>query len=303
MQGANYGRQLAHALRAGENPTLLARPGLRTSEIAITEVRRNSPNYEYNSTIAREDSFLLALNIGEWAKRIFWIDDKPISTVPLKAGTANIYDLRREYAGYGASSFHMISFYMPRAVLNSVADMDGMSRIDTFTNDPACGVDDAVIRELGFSLLPALRRPDEANMLFVDHITTAIVAHIMRAHGNRSSKPQQPLQKLDHWQEMRVKEIVAANLDGRLSIAQLARATGLTLSEFKMAFSATVGMQPHHWLLERQIERAMCLISAATAPLEAVAAQCGFKSEAHLKRMFGRVVGETPENWRRIILS
>jgi AraC family transcriptional regulator len=303
MQRFNYGRQFAHALNVGKAPTLLTRPLLRTSEIAITEIRRDSPEHGYTSEIPREDSFLLSLNVREWTRRVLWIDGKPAHTVPLEAGTTNIHDLRREYHGYGVSAYHMISFYLPRAVLDGIADMEGVPRIEGFSHDPCGGIDDVVIRELGFSILPAFRRPDDTNMLFVDHVTTAIATHALHTYGTGSRKPAYRSLQLERWQDSRVKEIIAADLGGKISVAQLAQAIGLTLSEFRTAFVATIGMQPHHWLLERRIEKAMRLMRQTTIRLDAIATQCGFRSERHFGRVFGSIVGDTPQNWRRTILS
>ena len=45
------------------------------------------------------------------------------------------------------------------------------------------GHDDAIVRHLGASLLEGLRRPDETNQLFVDHMMLALTAHVAQAYG------------------------------------------------------------------------------------------------------------------------
>jgi AraC-like DNA-binding protein len=301
MEKIAYGQQLAEALHAGRPRTFVTRPILQKSGIAVTEVRRDLPQHDYTSPVPLEDAFLVTLNIRDWSKRILWIDGKPASALPLKAGTSNIFDLRRKYIGYGASSFHMMSFYLPRAVLNSIAELEGTPPVDEFAHDPCGGIDDTVIRELGLSLFPAFRQPDEANLLFVDHITTAIAAHVLHTYGAAGNKRAIP--RLAEWQEGRVKEIISANLQGNMSVPQLAAECGMSPSGFAGAFENAVGMPPHRWLLERRVERAMGLMRQTTLSLDRIAAQCGFHDARHLARVFNQFVGATPQTWRRVILS
>ena len=298
-----YGQHLAQALHAGKTPALVARPIVQKSEIAVTEVRRDIPENDYTSAVPQENAFLVTLNVRDWPKRVLWIDDKPVLALPMGAGSSNIFDLRRKYIGYGVSSFHMMSFYVPRAVLKTVAELDETREIDELAHDPCGGIEDAVIRELGSTLYPAFRRPDEANMLFVDHITTAIAAHVLHAYGAKAHNARSTGLGLSKWQETRVKEVIAAHIDGNVTIAQLARECGLPLTGFASAFASTVGVPPHKWLLERRLERAMTMMRQTTLPLGQIAVECGFTDERHLVRVFSRSVGASPQSWRRANLS
>ena len=303
MQKIKYGQQLAEALHVGTARTFVTKPIVQKSGIAVTEVRRDRPQNGYTSPVPLEDAFLVTLNIRDWPKRILWIDGKPVSARPLKAGSSNIFDLRRKYIGYGASSFHMMSFYLPRAVLNSIAELEGAPPIDGFAHDPSGGIDDSVIRELGLSLFPAFQRPDEANVLFIDHITTAIAAHVLHAYGAPGKKRGRPGRGLAKSQEERVKEILSGDLEGNVSIAQLAAECGMSPSGFSTAFKNATGMRPHRWLLERRVEKAMTLMRQTTYSLDHVAKRCGFLDEHHMSRVFGDIVGTAPQDWRQTILS
>ncbi|MGY8669269.1 AraC family transcriptional regulator [Bradyrhizobium sp. UFLA05-109] len=303
MQKRAYGQQLAEALHVGRARTFVTKPILQRSGIAVTEVRRDHPQNGYTSPVPLEDAFLVTLNIRDWPKRILWIDGKPVSALPLKAGSSNIFDLRRKYIGYGASSFHMMSFYLPRAVLNSIGELEGTRPIDGFAHDPRRGIDDTVIRELGLSLFPAFQRPGETNTLFVDHITTAIAAHVLHAYGVPGKKRGKFGRGLAKWQEERVKAILSADLQGNVSIVQLAGECGMSPSGFSTAFKNVTGLPPHRWLLERRVEKAMTLMRQRTCSLDHVARQCGFHDEHHLSRVFGNIAGATPQDWRRTILS
>jgi AraC family transcriptional regulator len=298
-----YGQHLAEALHAGRAQTFVTRPIHQKSGIAITEVRRDVPQNDYTSPVPQEDAFLVTLNVRNWPKRILWIDDKPVSAAPLSAGTSNIFDLRRKYIGYGASAFHMISFYVPRHVLDRIAELEEWQRTDELAHDPCNGIEDAVIRELGLSLLPALQRPEEANVLFVDHITAAIAVHVLQVYGTTAGSKKVAALRLSEWQETRVKEIISADLTGNLSVVDLAAACAMSPSVFAAAFANTVGMAPHLWLLKHRVEKAMGLLRQTRASLDQIAQQCGFHDKRHLIRVFTKMIGTKPQDWRAIILS
>ena len=303
MDKIAYGQHLAKALHTGEARTLVARPGLQKGEIAVTEVRRDIPENDYTSAVPHDNAFLITLNIRDWPKRVLWIDDKPVRARPMQAGSSNIFDLRRKYIGYGVSSFHMLSFYVPRSLLGTIAELDGAAEIDEFAHDPCGSLEDPVIRELGYSLYPAFQRPTEVNLLFVDHITTAIAAHALHAYGAKADKRASTASQLTKCQEARVKEAISAHLDGNITAAQLARECGMPLRSFADAFTNSVGMTPHKWLLERRLDRAMTMMRQTKLPIDQIAAQCGFASDRHLTRVFNNAIGVVPQVWRNAYLS
>jgi AraC family transcriptional regulator len=296
-----YGQPLASALHVGRTPTLLTHTSIADGGIAVSEIRRDVPEYQYSSPVRRENAFLVTLNVREWSKRILWIDDKPVRAQPLPVGTSNIFDLRRKYIGYGVSPFHMLSFYLPRAVLDRIADLDNRRRVDELGHDPSVGLEDPVIRELGIAMHPAFAHPEEANLLFLEHITSAIAAHTVQKYG-RGKVPIFEKQ-LTLTQQSRAKELICSDLRGSISTLDLARECGLTLTGFRRAFSNTIGVSPHRWLLEQRIERAMKLSRYTRLSFATIAFACGFNSERHLARVFVQHLGLTPAAWRSIVIS
>lgn len=98
----------------------------------------------------------------------------------------------------------------------------------------------------------------------------------------------------------RVRDLLAANLSGRILLRDLAAACDLSIRQFTRAFRQTMGMAPHQWLLRQRIDRAMDLLVRTTRPLSLVAADSGFADQSHFTRVFKRSVGTTPAEWRRV---
>jgi AraC family transcriptional regulator len=189
-------------------------------------------------------------------------------------------------------------FYLPADALQAIADDVNAPRISDL-NRGSAPTNDATISNLGQAVLPALSRPDQASQLFVDYILFALGIHVAQTYGGMRPLPPLVRGGLAPWQERRAKEILSANLDGRVMLKEVAQECGLSTSHFSRAFHRTVGAAPHHWLLTHRIKVAKQKLRDRRLPLAEVALTCGFADQSHLTRVFTRFVGVSPGAWRR----
>jgi AraC family transcriptional regulator len=105
------------------------------------------------------------------------------------------------------------------------------------------------------------------------------------------------------WQIRKVARYVDANLDQPICNEDLATIARLNISHFGRAFRNSFGEPPHEYVIRRRVERAQGLMLSTSAPLSAIALDCGLADQAHLSRLFRRVVGESPRAWRRARLG
>ncbi len=123
---------------------------------------------------------------------------------------------------------------------------------------------------------------------------------LKRQGANNNEKPLQPDGGLAKWQERRAKELIAARLSDKLSVAEVAEACGLSISHFTRAFRKSTGLTPYQWLTERRIERAQGLLMRdVDLSLSEIAVACGFADQSHFTRVFKAVVGTSPGAFRR----
>ncbi|TVQ39217.1 MAG: AraC family transcriptional regulator [Geminicoccaceae bacterium] len=87
-------------------------------------------------------------------------------------------------------------------------------------------------------------------------------------------------------------------LDRAFSLDELAQAAGLSRFHFLRVFRAATGQTPHAWLINQRVNRARMLLKGGARPAE-VAAALGFADQAHLTRLFKRIVGVTPGAYAR----
>ena len=90
-----------------------------------------------------------------------------------------------------------------------------------------------------------------------------------------------------------------AHLDRELTINDLARRSFMAPRTFARNRRATMGVTPLQWLLQQRVALAQRLLETTDLPVELVAPRAGFGSTPSLRQHFGRVVGTSPQTYRR----
>jgi len=130
-------------------------------------------------------------------------------------------------------------------------------------------------------------------------------AEILHEMGETASLPGNEHSRggLAPWQIRKVTNYVDAHLDQTIRNEDLATIARLNASHFGRAFRNSFGEPPHEYVIRRRVERAQGLMLSTSAPLSSIALDCGLADQAHLSRLFRRVVGESPRAWRRARLG
>ena len=296
-QGA-YGNRLGSRFHLNSVPVITLGT-LRKSQMALTEIVNDNPDPGRTLSIPSEDAFLVHLMTRDCLAHDLYIDNKSVSPNPFPTGVTALYDLRRDPIEDLHCPIACLSFYLPSAALEEIADDVGERRVPALEFRHGRAYDDPVMRSLGQALLPALARPDQVNKLFVDHIGLAFRVHVASAYGRMQATRPRVLGGLAPWQERRAREILSNNLGGELPLVQIARECGLSASHFTRAFRQSLGIAPHQWLLKARVERAKQELLNSDASLADIAIDCGFADQSHFTRVFTKHVDASPGHWRR----
>jgi AraC family transcriptional regulator len=216
-----YGRRLGERLRVENAPAIVTKT-LRKAEIAVTEIRCDDPLPGMTSPVQREDAYLVGLILRDFPHRVLLGGGRQTPVCDLRAGDTCIHDLKRDPVSF-LEKHHELFFYLPRAALNAIADDASAPRIGDLDCRLAAVVNDATIAGLGGTILPALSHPQQANRLFVDHVTLAVGAHVAQTYGGMRPVARPVRGGLAPWQERRAKEVLSANLDGNVPLKGVAR--------------------------------------------------------------------------------
>src|SRR5271156_2799527 len=102
------------------------------------------------------------------------------------------------------------------------------------------------------------------------------------------------------WQARVLKTHIETHLDVALRTKELAKLVQLSSFHFCRVFRVSFGNSPHGYVTRRRVERAQGLILTTKLPLGQIAVDCGFADQAHFTKLFRRLTGESPGEWRRV---
>ena len=199
--------------------------------------------------------------------------------------------------------WRVLHMYLPSGVLGSVAALWGASAFELL--DPAC-THSAAIERVGREVIHEMRLGDPVSRLRVDILGQELAIQLLRNHsslvGTRAVSRVQARGGLAPWQARLVCEAMVASMDGgekEVGLADLALLVDLSANHFCRAFAQSTGRPPHRWMTERRIERAKAMMSDPRVGLTEVALAVGYANQSAFGRVFRRLVGTTPSEWRR----
>jgi len=139
---------------------------------------------------------------------------------------------------------------------------------------------------------------ESSNNLYVDHLIYAFTLRLFSLKQDRQYTyiPQGalPAHKL-----RRVIERMNADLDIDLDLKTLAAESGYSRNHFLRMFRAATDCTPHLYFLRLRIDKAQSLMKKQSLRIRDIAESCGFTSQSQFSRVFRRVIGVTPRQYRR----
>lgn len=264
---------------------------LRFGAFTVMDVRCDAPEYGRSAPIPPQNALLVALQLRANKDYEIWEDGKRIECLPVAPGTVNIYNLNRSVVSASAQPFHSLTFTLPIHAFDAW-DPDG----GNLASGPArTALLDPVIEGLGMALRPAIADPDTAPRMFVEHVLLALRAHLLHRFGAPNTSRQGGLSSR---QLKQAQAFLEAYLSENVSLADLAASCSLSPAHFARAFRRSTGVPPHRFLMERRVTRARELLVHTGLSLSEIAIRCGFADQAHLTKVFRRVLGVTPGSLR-----
>lgn len=96
----------------------------------------------------------------------------------------------------------------------------------------------------------------------------------------------------------RVHEYVETHLSENVDLPVLAGVARLSTYHFAREFKQSTGTTPHHYVINKRVERAQDMLARTNYSLAEIALAVGFADQSHLSRHFRQIVGSTPREFR-----
>ncbi len=139
-----------------------------------------------------------------------------------------------------------------------------------------------------FSLAQAAHEQVEAGLLLAFLGLCARGARIadLDIDGKRTAQVQRAIEKM------------YADMNKKLSVADLARECNFSLGYFSHLFRAVTGLSPHAYMLRLRIERAKNMLENTDLSVLEIALVVGFSDQNYFSRFFKEQTGEAPSAFR-----
>ncbi len=98
----------------------------------------------------------------------------------------------------------------------------------------------------------------------------------------------------------RATQHIHAALGTPLTLPELAREAGLSVSAFSRHFRRCHGVAPTRYVMQGRVREAARLLAQTGATLEEIAERTGFPNRAYFSRVFAQLTGEPPAHFRRV---
>ena len=104
------------------------------------------------------------------------------------------------------------------------------------------------------------------------------------------------------WQEKfdAIIEKISGNLEQHLSVKNLAKESGMSISHFQRMFMKIIGIRPGQYILQQRLNAACRLLEKTDLGITEIALNTGFCDQSHLTKMFKQERKTTPGEYRRI---
>ncbi|HVY19787.1 MAG TPA: helix-turn-helix domain-containing protein [Bauldia sp.] len=191
--------------------------------------------------------------------------------------------------------------YVRRAIIEEVA-------AELFDGDPA-HIDippqflepNAAMQSLLGAIRAALAEDAYGTSLYVDYLSRAIAAQLIRHHTGQRVRQISGLAPIGHIGPVVVEAIdyMRAHIAAPISLEDIASAVNRSPSHVARQFRNGLGIPPHQYLLVLRIKEAQRMLATTSVPIAEIAFACGFSHQEHLTRMFRRWCSTTPATFRK----
>ena len=272
---------------------------LGSPQFAVTRLQSGPRPIEKAPVYPRDDALLVCVSltptaVNQW-RALYGGREVGVSKSIAFATTA--LDLRCPMEMWVRGPFDYLHYYLSDSLLKSVASENEIATPSELQG--VFFVEDLVVAQLTRSILSQVRHGELLDKLELDQVAMLLSAHVLQRYCGATRAARSPRRGLQTWQRFQAEEMLRAQLDGNISIKELATVCSLSPSHFAREFRKSFGTSVHQYLIRLRLEKAKALLTGTKKKLSEIAPLSGFCDQAALSRAFSRVEQETPSRWRR----
>jgi AraC family transcriptional regulator len=201
----------------------------------------------------------------------------------------------RSWAYWETEHQFMMLAFEPALLTRQIIDATEVNSVELL---PIINPSDPLIYHLGLTLKAELESGGMGGRLYVDAITTALMAHLLRHYSAQHYSLPSTVNGLSKRVLRQVIDYIHNHLDQDLTLETLATIAHISPSYFSRLFKQSTGLSPHQYVIQCRVDRAKQLLRQGKLSIAEIAYQLGFAHQSHLSHHFKRLVGSNPKAFR-----
>ncbi|MEG4104780.1 helix-turn-helix transcriptional regulator [Microcoleus sp. S13_C5] len=163
---------------------------------------------------------------------------------------------------------------------------------------PHWKISDPLILGIGWALKTELESGGLNGTLYVDALKNALSVHILHRYCAQKPNLRDFEGGIDTYKLQIVINYINDYLSRDLHLSELANLVQMSPSYFGRLFKQSIGVTPHHYVIQCRIEKAKQLLKRQDLSIIYISQQVGFHDQSHFSKTFCKIVGLTPKKYR-----
>ncbi|PSB22750.1 AraC family transcriptional regulator [filamentous cyanobacterium CCP2] len=208
-------------------------------------------------------------------------------------GTVRVLTANARTSAYWETEhqFMMLAFE-PELLTRQIADTTNVNSVELL---PIINPSDPLIYHIGLTLKAELESGGLGGRLYVDAMTTALMAHLLRHYSVQNYLFPPAVNGLPKRRLKQIVDYIHDHLDQELTLETLAAIAYMSPSYFSRLFKHSTGLSPHQYVIHCRVERGKHLLRQGKLSIAEIADSLGFTHQSHFSHHFKRLVGHTPK--------
>ncbi|MBO3462689.1 AraC family transcriptional regulator [Aetokthonos hydrillicola Thurmond2011] len=205
-----------------------------------------------------------------------------------------------------ATSYHKASWESEGEFLLLSLERDLFSRtlsesidLQRFEIIPHFASQAPLIHHIGLALKSELESGIKGGHIYIESLATTLCIHLLRHYSTSFASISRHSQGLPQHKLRQATEYINENLEKDLTLNELSAVVGMSMYHFSRLFKQSTGFSPHQYVLNCRIEKAKRLLIRTEEAIDQICQQVGFQNQSHFTNVFRKLLGTTPNAYRK----
>ena len=214
----------------------------------------------------------------------------------VKPGSVCVAPCHFEVESYWHSNpWRLLAVALDTSKFRHIAPLEAMA-IET-SRAPPFFTEDARVAALVREMHIEAKAGCPCGRLFGESLSLALLSYLAGNYAERRLTIEANA-RISPAQKRRVLHFIRENLDTDIAVSDLAACVGVTSAHFSRVFRASFGMSPYRFVMQERVAKAKAMLEESRWSIGKIAVELGFPTHSHFTKIFHRITGATPSQFR-----